>query len=141
MISRVPFSKQFPCILFFTLMKIIFKFIHNKLRGNYFFSHFVVSISGMDFMAMTDDKLNSDSSGKELILTALLCKQLSWKPPWKKGMENMELKFSMLYGDIFRIVENWSFQLLFLSIESFCWIQYQLTSIVPKLKWTNVIQH
>ena len=54
-------------------------------------------------LAMTDDKttniilLNSDSSGKEFILLALLWKQMLWKPLWctivMKMEENEQFQF------------------------------------------------
>lgn len=117
-----------------------FRFTHNKLGLSFLFSYFVVVISGMVFMAMTDDKLNSYSSGKELLLTALLWQKLPWKPPWNQYVGNRGLKFSLLYGDVLIIVEDWSFQFFFLSRESLYGIQFRLTSIDPSWKVTNVIQ-
>ena len=45
-----------------------------------------------------------------------------------------------MYGDVLIIVENWSFQFLFLLRESLYGIQSRLTSIDPSWKVTNVIQ-
>ncbi|CAG7869652.1 unnamed protein product [Brassica rapa] len=89
MASWKPFLKQLLCVLFFSLIEKKFIFTRNELT-DFFFFQFVVAISCVDFMAMIDDKtitllvLNLDLSGKELILTALLWKQLPWKPPWKQ---------------------------------------------------------
>ena len=88
---------------------------------NYFFFQFVVAISSVDFVTINDDKLNSDISGKELILSALLWKQL----PWKEYAKEEELVFSSLYDDVSRIVEDWLFPFLFLLIQSVYWILYR----------------
>ena len=95
-------------------------------------------------MTMIDDKkfnsvmLNQVSSGKKLVLTDLLWRQIPWRPPWYVIVMSMEvmqpqryLKFlkitiqniygwffagdaiSLLYGDVVKIVENWQFRFVF----------------------------
>ena len=58
----------------------------------------------------------------------------SWNASSKKHV------VSLLYGDMLTIVENWSFQLLFLTVESIHWILNR--RILIDLNWneTNVIQ-
>ncbi|CAF2101386.1 unnamed protein product [Brassica napus] len=85
------------CVLLFSLLVEKFIFIHSEWDDNHFFQ-FVVTISDMVFMVMVDDNtrqifvLKPDSSGKELILIALLWKQSPWKPPWKKYIKDGEVQ-------------------------------------------------
>ena len=41
-----------------------------------------------------------------------------WKPPWKKQQYMMKDVFSLLYGNIFTVVESWPSQILFFTVES-----------------------
>lgn len=65
---------------------------------------FICEISDMESVTMFDDKtlslimLNLDSSGKKLILTTLLWKQMSWKPPWDVMVMEMEEERQFSFG-------------------------------------------
>ncbi|KAL0709826.1 hypothetical protein Bca4012_016804 [Brassica carinata] len=141
-----------PCILFNLLFFsfTVKSFIYGGSMVDFSLFQSTISISGLVPVTMIDDNpvmLNQRSSGKELILTALLWKQVPWKPPWCViviGMEVMQpqryskfLKItiqniygwffigdavSLLYGDVVRIIENWQFQFLFLLRKSIHWI-------------------
>lgn len=106
--ARYFVSRQWAFVLFFSIREKT-KLSHNELVVHYLIFQFVVAISGVDFVTMIDDKLILDLSGKELITIALFWKQLTWKLPWKKYIEDGESVFSLLYGDILKIVEDWLF--------------------------------
>lgn len=69
-----------------------------------------ITISYIDSITMIDDKkhnlivLNQESSDKELILAALLSKQLPWKPPWCVIIMGIEVMLPQRYLAFLKII-------------------------------------
>lgn len=64
----------------------------------------------------------------------------AWIISWKRRQHKAEGLISLLYGDILTIVENWSFQSLFLMVESIHWILNRRIYLYLNWNKTNVIQ-
>lgn len=96
----------------------------------------------MRFTTTIDDKLNSDLTSKELILTALLWKQLPWKPPWKEYVRDKELNIFCCCMEMFLELLKILVLSIYISFDRIIILNslYRWISIDPNWKLTNVIQ-
>lgn len=86
MLSSGSLLKRFLSGFLFSIIKKSCITTHCVLGVNHFIIQLLVLISGMELVAMIDDKTvnmfvsNPNSSGKEFILISLFWKQFPWKP-------------------------------------------------------------
>lgn len=78
-----------------------------------------------------------------ILIQYIWCQNISlklWFALWRKWQHKIIDLVSLLYGDICTIVENWSFQYLFLMVKSIHWILNRRIYIDLYWNRTNIIQ-